>query len=105
MHQGTEEEPRPRVTLANGEVIAADILVGADGCKSLVREIVLEEEDCAEPGGMTLYTGVVDAEDMSDDPDLAPFIQSDEVNPYRLLAGGPCELNDTTVGNRHGAWS
>ena len=90
MHQGTEEEPKPRVTLANGEVIAADILVGADGCKSLVREIVLEEEDCAEPGGMTLYTGVVDAEDMSDDPDLVPFIQSDEVNPYRLLAGGSC---------------
>ncbi|TBU30611.1 FAD/NAD(P)-binding domain-containing protein [Dichomitus squalens] len=93
VRQGTEEDAKPSVTLANGDVITADILVGADGCRSLVRQVVLEEEDCAEPGGMTLYTGVVDAEDMLDDPDLAPFILSDEwaigMAPGRSMAGHP----------------
>ncbi len=77
---GTEEDNKPSVTLVTGEVLTADVIVGADGCKSLVREVVLEEEDCAEPGGMTLYSGVIDAEDMDKDPDLKPFILSDEVS-------------------------
>lgn len=78
---GTEEDSKPSVTLASGEVLTADIIVGADGCKSIVREVVLEAEDCPRPGGMTLYSGVINAEDMVGDPDLEPFILSDEVSP------------------------
>ncbi|TBU59476.1 FAD/NAD(P)-binding domain-containing protein [Dichomitus squalens] len=78
VRQGTEEDPKPIVTLATGEVITADVLVGADGGKSLVRKVVFKEEDCAEFVRMTLYTGTIDAEDMVTDPDLAPYILSDE---------------------------
>ncbi|RPD64463.1 FAD/NAD(P)-binding domain-containing protein [Lentinus tigrinus ALCF2SS1-6] len=78
VHQGSEEKPKPSVTLASGEVIYADILIGADGSKSLVREVVLEEEDDAKPGPMTVYSGVVKAEDMLGDPELAPLILSEE---------------------------
>ncbi|TBU24709.1 hypothetical protein BD311DRAFT_671189 [Dichomitus squalens] len=93
VQQGTEEDPKPAVTLATGEIIKADVLVGADGCKSLVRKVVLEEEDCAEPVRMTLYTGVIDAKDMVTDPDLAPYISSDEwaigMSPGRCMMGHP----------------
>lgn len=79
IHQGSDEIPNPSVTLANGDVLTADVLIGADGYKSQVRDIVLEEEDNARPAGMTLYTGVVNAEDMLKDPELRPYALSDEV--------------------------
>lgn len=78
--QGSEQKPNPSVTLANGEVIHADILIGADGSKSLVREVVSGEVDDAKPGPMTTYSGVVKAEDMVDDPELAPLVLSEEVS-------------------------
>ena len=45
----------------------------------MVRDVVLEEDDNAKPAGMTLYTGVVPAEGMLQDPDLRPYALSDEV--------------------------
>ena len=100
---GTEEDNfKPSVTLASGEVLTADIIVGADGCKSLVREVVLEAEDCAEPGGMTLYSGVINAEDMVGDPDMEPFIQSDEVSLVIRRCSIREDLKDAIVGNWHG---
>ena len=42
--------------------------------------MVLGEPDCAKPGGMTLYTGVVKAEDMLKDPELRSYAVKDEVS-------------------------
>ena len=84
IQQGSDAIPNPSVTLANGDVLTADILIGADGYKSLVRDIVLEEEDNARPAGMTLYTGVVNAEDMLKDPELRPYALSDEVSWHHM---------------------
>ncbi|KAM5533813.1 hypothetical protein V8D89_012476 [Ganoderma adspersum] len=93
IHQGSDEIPNPSVTLANGDVLTADVLIGADGYKSQVRNIVLEEEDNARPAGMTLYTGVVNAEDMLKDPELRPYALSDEwpiwMGPHRSVCGHP----------------
>ncbi|KAI0676017.1 FAD/NAD-P-binding domain-containing protein [Trametes maxima] len=93
IQQGTDEIPNPSVTLANGDVLTADMLIGADGYASMVREIVLEEEDVAKPGGLTLYTGVVDAEGMLKDPELRPYALSDEwsiwMGPHRSVCGHP----------------
>ena len=94
IRKGTRRSPRPRVTLANGDVLVADILIGADGYKSIVRDVVLGEEDCAKPGGMTLYTGVVKAEDMLQDPELRPHALADEVRSQhglrRVIVTDPC---------------
>ncbi len=73
------------MTLSNGDVLIADILIGADGYKSIVRDVVLGEEDCAKPGGMTLYTGVIKAEDMLQDPELRPYALADEVRSQHGL--------------------
>ncbi|KAI0360832.1 FAD/NAD(P)-binding domain-containing protein [Trametes cingulata] len=52
---------RPSVTLANGEVLTADVVVGADGChvppyhcRRIILE-ALEQEDTEKPTGMQLY--------------------------------------------------
>ena len=70
--------PRPSITLASGETLSADILIGADGARSRVRDVVLGREDAPRAGGLTLYTGIVEGERMLRDPELRPFLLSDE---------------------------
>ena len=50
--------PQPSVTLSSGDVVHADLIIGADGAQSLVRAVVDEQH----PGsytGTTMYTGAV----------------------------------------------
>lgn len=79
------------MTLANGDVLTADMLVGADGYQSIVRDVVLEDEDMVKPGGLTLYTGVVDAEEMLKDPELRPYALSDEVSTLIISPAVPAD--------------
>ena len=47
----------PSVRLANGEVLTADIIIGADGSRSMVREVVLEPgQDHGVESGYTVYS-------------------------------------------------
>lgn len=47
----------PSVRLTNGEVIVADIIIGADGSRSLVRELLLEpEHNHGVETGYTVYS-------------------------------------------------
>jgi salicylate hydroxylase len=54
-------EEEARVTLVGGEVVEADIIVGADGIKGLMRKAVLEQEEDEdededdEPTGSVLF--------------------------------------------------
>lgn len=75
-------DPEPRVILANGDILTADLVVGADGPTSIVRETAFEIEDDAEPAGVTVLGGIIPAEDMLKDPDLADFVKTDEVRFY-----------------------
>ncbi|KAI0738696.1 FAD/NAD(P)-binding domain-containing protein [Daedaleopsis nitida] len=78
IRQGTAESPRPVVTLASGEVLTGDLLVGADGCNSRVRTVVLGEDTQFMPGGLNVYTGVVKAEEVLQDADLKPLLMGEE---------------------------
>jgi 2-polyprenyl-6-methoxyphenol hydroxylase-like FAD-dependent oxidoreductase len=55
------DEEEARVTLVSGEVVEADIIVGADGIKGLMRKAVLEQEEDEdedeedEPTGSVLF--------------------------------------------------
>ena len=62
--------------------MTADIVIGADGPSSVVRRVVLEEEDDAKPSGLTVFGAVISAAEMAKDPELAALVQADEV---RLL--------------------
>ncbi len=79
------------------------MLVGADGYQSIVREVVLEDEDMVKPGGLTLYTGVVDAEEMLKDPELRPYALSDEVSAP-VLSIPRCSVRHAQRG-RHMQWA
>ncbi|KAI0346928.1 FAD/NAD(P)-binding domain-containing protein [Trametopsis cervina] len=70
--------PKPSVTLASGEVITADIIIGADGPRSLVRELVLGEPDDPRPDGITVFGAVVPASYMAKDPVLNRMVKAKE---------------------------
>ena len=47
----------PSVRLANDEVLTADIIIGADGSRSMVRELILDpEQDHGAESGYTVYS-------------------------------------------------
>ena len=47
----------PSVRLANGELLTADIVIGADGSRSLVRRLLLDpEQDHGVESGYTVYS-------------------------------------------------
>jgi len=49
---------QPRVTLASGETITADVIVGADGVHSVVRKLIVGEDTSA-LSGLHAWRGVI----------------------------------------------
>lgn len=70
----------PSVTLATGEVLTADIVIGADGSHSFVRRTVFDYEDDAKPSGTTVFGGIIPETEMMKYPDLAKMLKSPEVS-------------------------
>jgi 2-polyprenyl-6-methoxyphenol hydroxylase-like FAD-dependent oxidoreductase len=53
---------RPTVRLKTGEVLHADVIIGADGWRSIVRRVVEDEDEAppeATPVGWSMFTGCV----------------------------------------------
>ncbi|KAL4876330.1 hypothetical protein BJY04DRAFT_210640 [Aspergillus karnatakaensis] len=62
------------VTLTSGEVLSADLIIGADGIKSVVRNAVLGEQVAAQPTGLSAYRMMVSTEILEREPDFAKVI-------------------------------
>lgn len=73
---------RPSVTLKSGERIEADLIIGADGVKSMVREVVLGRETKAEATGDAAYRVVIPTEKMMDDPELRKLVECPEMSGW-----------------------
>lgn len=82
---------RPSLTLTSGEVIECDLIIGADGVKSMVREIVLGEPTKATPTGDAAYRAIIPAEKMLADPELRPFVENPEMTGW--MGPGRCVLS------------
>ncbi|KAF7324441.1 3-hydroxybenzoate 6-hydroxylase 1 [Mycena venus] len=67
---GADSATIPSVYLENGTTLTADLIIGADGGKSIIREVLTETEDTAADSGHTWYTAIVPIERMIRDPDL-----------------------------------
>lgn len=66
------DENFPSVTLANGRIMTADIIVGADGIRSKAREAILGAEDVqAQDSSNCAYRATVPREAMISDPEVA----------------------------------
>ncbi|KAI5118405.1 hypothetical protein M0805_002857 [Coniferiporia weirii] len=82
--QTVQPTPNPQVsvTLTTGEVISGDLIVGADGVKSLVRGVVVGHADSPEPTGDAAYRAIISTDVMLKDPELKPFVDTPEMTAW-----------------------
>jgi salicylate hydroxylase len=67
---------RPTVRLATGEILHADVIIGADGQRSIVRRVVTDEDEEPEviPVGLTMYTGCIPMTEVRKYPPLKQLV-------------------------------
>lgn len=66
--------------LSDGRTMSADLIVGADGISSHLREVLLGKPDPPRPTGDLAYRLLINTKDMLADPELQHFIQDPQVN-------------------------
>ncbi|KAH9172546.1 FAD/NAD-P-binding domain-containing protein [Lactarius sanguifluus] len=72
----------PSVTLASGEVIYADVVIAADGVKSVIQKTVTGRDDNPTPTGDAAYRATIPTDLMIRDPELRPFIETPEMTGW-----------------------
>lgn len=81
----------PSVTLQTGEVVYADLIIGADGVKSTVREAVTGGPSKPTYTGDAAYRAVIPTDRMLPDPDLRALVDTPEfvtwMGPSRHIVG------------------
>lgn len=81
----------PSVTLASGEVIHGDLIIGADGIKSRIQKAVLGRENPAHPTGDAAYRATIPAASLLADPELQSLVKTPEMTgwmgPQRHIMG------------------
>jgi salicylate hydroxylase len=78
----TKVDPEgPSVTLASGEVITGDLLIGADGIKSIVQGSIVTPSPPT-PTGDAAYRVIIPADAMEKDPELKPFLDHPEMTGW-----------------------
>ncbi|KAF5319537.1 hypothetical protein D9619_008331 [Psilocybe cf. subviscida] len=82
---------KPSVLLDSGEQITADVIIGADGLKSVVRGCIVHGPDRAVPTGYMTYRATIPAEKMKSDKDLSSLFSKPEITcwmgPNRHIVG------------------
>lgn len=68
------------LTLENGESYLADLVIGADGINSHLREIMVGHEDPPILTGDLAYRLLLSTKEMLKDPELASFVTDPQVN-------------------------
>ncbi len=91
---------RPSLTLSSGEVVHGDLIVGADGIKSLVQRVVLGHTNPAEPTGDAVYRAIVPSSLLLADPELRELVDVPEMTgwmgpgrhimAYNIVRSMPC---------------
>ena len=83
----------PSVTLASGEVVKADLVIGADGLHSRVRDTVVGRKDNPVPTGDAAYRATIPADLLLADPELKFLVEDQPLNiwigPGRRLVAYP----------------
>ena len=83
----------PSVTLASGEVVKADLVIGADGLHSRVRDTVVGRKDNPVPTGDAAYRATIPTDLLLADPELKFLVEDQALNiwigPGRRLVAYP----------------
>ena len=72
----------PTVTLESGETLKADLIIGADGLNSRLRDIVVGHPDKPTPTGDGAYRALIPTGLMKKDPDLGQLVDEGSVNVW-----------------------
>jgi salicylate hydroxylase len=76
-----DAEPAPSLTLASGEKLTADVIVAADGIKSLARHLVLGARDDPVSSGYACFRAFFETTaEMRADPARNAYLDGDCVN-------------------------
>ncbi|KDQ57417.1 hypothetical protein JAAARDRAFT_58039 [Jaapia argillacea MUCL 33604] len=87
----------PSVTLASGETITGDILIGADGKTSIVRKTFLGGQDDRRSMGTVVYSGNIPASSIAEDPVLTEFMSKSDSDMVVWAGPGHTALVYPTV--------
>lgn len=68
------------LSTADGKTFESDLVVGADGINSKLREVFLGREDPPIPTGDLAYRLLLNTDKMREDPDLRKFVEEPQVN-------------------------
>ena len=79
---GTTPNGTISVTLSTGEQISRDLIIGADGVKSRLRQIVVGQPGAPRHTGDAAYRAIIPTRVMLDDPNLRPFIELPEMTGW-----------------------
>ncbi|CAL1707345.1 unnamed protein product [Somion occarium] len=72
----------PSVTLSDGTVIHGDLVIGADGVKSYIQQVVLGRVNPARPTGDAAYRAIIPTSEMLKDPELRPLLENPEMTGW-----------------------
>jgi salicylate hydroxylase len=72
----------PSLTLESGEIVQADLVFGADGVKSTIRETVVGGPDKPQPTGDAAYRAIISTTEMLKDPDLKQLVDETEMTGW-----------------------
>lgn len=75
-------DPNVSITLASGEVVEGDLIIGADGVHSITREVVLGRKELAQPTGDAAYRAIIPTDFMRKDPELKRFVETPEMTTW-----------------------
>lgn len=95
----TFDPPSPSVTLASGEIVQGDIVIGADGIKSGIRAKLLEDNSIkAQPTGDAAYRIMLERSVMEADPELRGLIREPQatrwIGPHRHVIAYPLRKHE-----------
>lgn len=71
------------VTLQTGEIIRdIDLIIGADGVKSLIQGVVTGKKSDPRPTGDAAYRAIIPCDVLRSDPELRPFVEIPEMTAW-----------------------
>ncbi|KAF8209417.1 hypothetical protein K438DRAFT_1810972 [Mycena galopus ATCC 62051] len=79
---GSDDAVKPCVVLSSGVELTADLVVGADGIKSVTRRAIIAEEQDARVDSAAAYRAVLPAGVLLEDPDLRNLVSNPEVTQW-----------------------